>query len=465
MKSLKKPTSLFLLALLGTCILASHAAAQSPEIQEIWFGKTAFHQQLGDKEPVLDPVHPYAFSSKCIINGGKILSASVTFNGSSYEYIKTGEAQAEIFTLFKTQQDLTDYFPSGNYTLSIQSTSGFVSTILRNETPFFPIPPKILSGNNTCWINEVMVITSNKTDVTLSWINSNENVYEVWIADAKEGKTLPFNQSSYTLTKNYIDALPFDTPVYQLVQFNSYLGNAATTFYLYKPSPLNNESFLLMTKMRAFLQTSNNSILDWGAKKETVFFDEYGPYSFSIESSNPNTITSPSSSTIHTKEAWIKDYRFNSGSIATKTELDQIFPDGNYTAGDQVVKLFGASYPNNSNPIKILRVNGKLPLWENGKLVIDSKIRNRIEWTPLARGRTKFEITFDISYIQGFQENLFNLESGSFKSSKIPFSSFTIPANSMKTTNNYFLSIKYFNYCADLRARYGISTFVWVAPK
>ena len=454
-----------ILCILSILFSINEIIAQAPTVENAWFGKTAFYYQIGDNIPKLDPVHPYVFSSQCSLQSGNLLSANITLNGLSYNYIKTGEKKADIFSLFKSKEDLIACYPSGNYTLNANSSNGSTSIVLQNEEPVFPDPPRVLSGNNTCWINELLVITSDKTNATFSWAISNQQIDDIWISDNNEGKNYPPNTESYILTKNYIDSLPFDTPIYQLIQFNSYLGNAATTFYLYKPSPLvADEDFLLITKMRSFRQASNNSIIDWGSNRETIFFDEYGPFSFSVESSKPKILISPNSFSINTTQSGVNNFRLNSGSIANKNALDQSYPNGNYTTGNQTVKLIGDIYPNNLNPIKILKVNGKMPNWVNGKLVIDSKIQNRIEWTPLyTNTKSKFEIAFAIQYINNFQETLVNFESGSFKDNKRKLSSFLIPSNSLNNKNDYLLSIKYYNYCSDSRARYGTATFIFLS--
>jgi hypothetical protein len=164
---------------------------------------------------------------------------------------------------------------------------------------------------------------------------------------------------------------------------------------------------------------------------------------------------------------------YNSGPISSKDELNRLFSEGTYILGNQTATLVGSTYPNNEIPVKILSVNGKTPKWRDGKLVLNTKVKNIIKWTPFAITANNFlkkgMIEFEIKYINPYLQVFLRKESGILSDSKATFNSYTINANTMGLDRDYLMSIKYFlassvNAETQSGGGYSTCTYIWITP-
>jgi hypothetical protein len=458
----------------ATTIAASDVEA-APVITESWIGKTAFYNQFGDNEPELDPTHPYSLSSGCAIESGKIIKATLkTPSNIVNDYILYNTKKGNIAKSHKTITALNSNFPAGNYMLDISTSTGNASQTITNDVAQFPISPRITAGNNTVWIKENLYVTNNDLPCSFSWNLPASSFDEVFIAIAGDHliRTLANSTSTFEIEKSVLESLPNNEPVSCLVQFNSYLGNSATVFNLYKVD-LGYDGVFKIVKNHAFVQTSNSTPLEWGIKNSTDFFSDYGPYSFSMEATRSGTVIGPNGNNLNLAFQYPNQSVYNSGPISSKDELNNLFPEGTYTLGNQTATLSGSIYPNKGLPIKILSVNGKIPQWKDGKLVLNTKVKNLIKWTPFAITTKNFLnkgiVEFEIRYINPYLQNFIGKDSGILSDSKKSFNLHTIGANTLSSDIEYLMSIKYFlassvNAGTQSGAGYSISTYIWISP-
>jgi hypothetical protein len=466
--------ALLILTLVVTTIVTS-VAGNEPVITESWIGKTAFYNQLGDNEPELDPTHPYSLTSGCAIEGGKIIKATLTtpFNIAN-DYILYNSNQGNIVKSHKTITALNANFPAGSYRLDISTSTGNASQTITNEVAQFPMKPRIIAGNNTVWIKENLYVINNDLPCSFSWRLPESIFDEVFISinGATSIRTLANSTSTFEIEKSILESLPTNEPVGFLVQFNSVLGNSATTFNLFKVDLTYNGLFKIV-KNHAFIQTSNSVPSDWGTKNSTDFFSDYGPYSFSMEATRSGPVIDPKGNNLSLAFQYPNQSCYNSGPISSKDELNRLFSEGTYILGNQTATLVGSTYPNNEIPVKILSVNGKTPKWRDGKLVLNTKVKNIIKWTPFAITANNFlkkgMIEFEIKYINPYLQVFLRKESGILSDSKATFNSYTINANTMGLDRDYLMSIKYFlassvNAETQSGGGYSTCTYIWITP-
>jgi hypothetical protein len=208
------------------------------------------------------------------------------------------------------------------------------------------------------------------------------------------------------------------------------------------------------------MQISNDAPLKWNLSGGTLFFSDYGPYNFEITAPRDGDITDPKNDKIKTTQSNSFEWTMDSGSIDNKNTLDVEYPNGIYSFRNQTINLSGDLYPNNGNPIKLIKVNGRTPYWKNGKLVLNSKINNKLEWTPYygASKKLLYEgIFFQIQYIDSDtlnQKMLFEKKSGIQDLSQknfLPFNSFLIPQKKLIKNKEYFITIKY-SMASDIKS-------------
>lgn len=456
--------------------IATSFADTPPTITEMWIGKTAFYKQLGDNEPELDPTHPYYLGSQTTIDGGNLIKATITNPfGVSYNYILYTSKKGSICSEFRDINALNNSFPPGNYTIDILSTTGRANSIIQYKPTSFPTAPRILAGNNTVWINNYLYVINNHNSCSFSWTKPDQNVENISIALDNDFLLDELTKSTltYTLDKSVIESLPFNTPIPFYVHFFSDSSGVGTHVYLYKINSEDDSSVFKISKNHAFVQSGNSDPSDWGTKNSTEFFYDYGPYSFAMESGRSGSVISPKGNNLTLSFNYPNRSVYNSGPVSSKDELDRLFPEGTYTLGNQTATLSGSTYPNKGFPVKILSVNGKTPQWNDGKLVLNTKVKNIIKWTPFAISAKDFcnkgIIEFKMDYIDPYIQNYANKESGLLSDSKKTFNSYTIDANSLSSDRDYFISIKYFlassvNNETKSGGGYSTSTYVWISP-
>jgi hypothetical protein len=458
------------------CACLANTMYAAPVITGSWIGNAAMYHQQGDNLPFLDSTHPYAVGSGCEIEGGNIINATlVNPYGINNTYIICNLNNGNIFTSFKSLNALQQFFPNGNYTLNVSTTSGNITSIIKNESGRFPSPPRIQSGNNTVWINNFLVLINRTNSCAFSWVLPSDELYNINI-NLNNGdfvQDLSASTTSFVLDKSVIDKLPNNEPISCLVQFCAKTGSCVSTdFYLYKID-LDDIGIFKIVKNHAFIQTDNTDPKEWGTQGSTEFFSDYGPYSFTMEATRSGSVIDPKGKNLSLDFKYPNQSIYNSGPISSKDELNRLFPDGNYKLGNQTATLSGSRYPNNGLPIKILYVNGKSPTWINGKLVLNPKIKNLIKWTPFNITSKDFAnkgiIEFDIKYQNPFIQNLKWVRAGLTYESTRAFSSFTIDANTLSSDRNYFMSIKYFlassvNAATQSGGGYSTSSYIWISP-
>jgi hypothetical protein len=151
------------------------------------------------------------------------------------------------------------------------------------------------------------------------------------------------------------------------------------------------------------------------------------------------------------QEEFFKIYNLDVIAIPTHRGVVRVdYPDGVYKFGDQAATLSNPIYPNSGAPIKLLSVNNRPPRWQNGKLILDSRVSNTLVWSAFqaVRGRpfaTHGIAEFTAGFISNFSaQNTDFRESGVLSASKRPFNRHTFPKNSLKSDRDYWISLRYF---------------------
>ena len=469
----KYSKTVFIIGIVCFCLANTIFAA--PVITAGSMSKTAFYNQLGDNIPTIDPIHPYSFDSGLEITGGNLMKATLKNpDGVCYEYILYTSRKGNVFSNLKDTSALNKYFPIGNYTLNISTTAGNTTSIVKNIKNDFPVPPRIISGNNTAWSNNYLFIINNNSTCSIKWNDPSKDVENVGVAldNDRLVDNLSKTASSYTLNKSIVESLPFNTPIPFYVHFYSSETGSGTHVYLYKIK-FDDFGVFKIQKNHAFFQTDNTDPSEWGTKKSTQFFKDYGPYSLTMECTRTGNVIDPKGNKLALTFKSPNESAYSSGPISSKYELNNLYPDGTYTLANQSVALTGSMYPNSGSPIKILYVNGKYPEWRDGKLVLNPKSKNLIEWTPFAINSNEFPqkgiIEFKIDYLTPYFQTFEQKESGLLTNSTSKFNSFTINASTMSADRDYFMSIKYFlassvNAATQSGGGYSTNTYIWITP-
>jgi hypothetical protein len=458
------------------CPCLAYTIFAAPVVKTGWIGNSAMYHQQGDNQPFLDSMHPYAVGSGFEIDGGNIINATlVNPYGIKNKYIICSLNKGTIFTNFNSINALNQYSPNGNYTLNISTTTGNITSIIKNASGQFPSAPRVTSGNNTVWIDNYLVLINKTNPCSFSWLPPSSDVQYVSV-NVNNGafvSNLSTSTTSFTLNKTIIEQLPDNEPIYGLIQFVAKSGCCVTTdFYFYKIA-LDQVGLFKIVKNHAFVQTDATPPKDWGTQSSTEFFSDYGPYSFSMESIRNGFVIDPKGSKLNLAFKYPNQSVYNSGPIQTKSDLNRLFPDGTYKLGNQTATLSGSAYPNNEIPIKILFVNGKSPVWKDSKLVLNPKIKNKIQWSPFNISSGEFKsrgiIEFDIKYQNPFIHTFKEVRAGITYDDTNAFNSFTIDANELSPDRDYFISIRYFlassvNAATQSGGGYSTSTYVWISP-
>ena len=176
-------------------------------------------------------------------------------------------------------------------------------------------------------------------------------------------------------------------------------------------------------------------------------YESPAPYSFSIQSSTPGTVTGPSASsyplvfsaTYDSSKGG--DFIFESGPLSTQGSLDSTALNGSYTFPDsQVVSLTGSVYPNIP---QVTLVNGATPTWDAQGRLVDPTIANTLTWTAFnTMSNPNWHEDFEFESDNGGQVDL-TQKAGVSETSSTLFNTFVIPAGTMTTGSTYTGDLNY----------------------
>jgi hypothetical protein len=452
--------------------LASNAAQP-----DFWIGYSANYNQVGDNKPTPEAEHPYYVYGECNIDSGKIINAKlITPSGSEKSFAKEDFRNASFHYDYVDLKSLILDFPTGNYTLIVQTDSGKLTKTTKFYAPEFPTAPRVNTGNNAIWLNNYFCVVDGTKSCTISWAPPDQPIdnIDIQLADYKYkefySKNISKNSTSFAIPLSALNSMP-EEKIYATISFNSDSKiNAAirTTVDFYKQIITTPFQFIIT---HSFIQSNNSTISEHGGKS-SIFYYDYGPYNVIIYGGRGGIVNGPNKTTFSLTPGSPVGAAYNSGPIQNKSELNKKFPEGTYSIGKQSATLTGYAFPNAGSPIKITSVNGKTPRWSNGKLILNPKIKNIISWTPFNITPDKFktngEIFFELRTAS--TSRLIYKESGAISTDKKAFNSYTIPANKLTSNMEALMQIKYFlassfNLKTNSVGAYSMATYVWLSAE
>lgn len=421
-----------------------------------YIAATEFNNQDGTNPPVLDPHRPYRLLSEVGTSGDSPLDGFLATPGTGrqWRYALTGSNSLWFCADFHQKQTLLDAFPPGTYELSVQTRGGTAQETLELAPIDFPNAPQIRPGENMARMGSRFVLTDPDAGATIEWSPASGGTDNVFVAIGFTEFTspeFPANTTNFRLDPGLIAQFPIEEPVSCLVQFNSPSGNTATTVWLWKPRMVESEgSIFAVARGRTFVQTNNATPSPWTPGDAAFFDSDYGPFNFRMQASGPGVVEGPVGKSYLLSFASPAAAYHESGPLPTSQALAVDYPDGVYKFGDQAAALSNPIYPNSGAPIKLLSVNNRPPRWQNGKLLLDSRVSNTLVWSAFqaVRGRpfaTHGIAEFTAGFISNFSaQNTDFRESGVLSVSKRPFNRHTFPKNALKSDRDYWISLRYF---------------------
>jgi hypothetical protein len=405
---------------------------------------------------VLDPHRPYRVVSEVGITGASPLDGYLEnpATGRQWRYALIESNGLWLGADFHRKQALLDAFPAGSYNLSVETDAGPLTEIVDLAPIDFPDAPQVKPGENMTRIGSRFVLTDPYKAATIEWLPAGSTTGEVFVAI---GGTLytppefPAGTTNLQLDPGLIDKFPVEEPVSCLVQFNASSGSTATTVYLWKPRMVESKSSVFaVARGRTYVQTNNTTPSPWTPEDAALFDSDYGPFNFRMQSSGPGVVEGPAGKNYTLTFSYPGAAHYESGPFMTSQALAAEYPDGVYKFGAQSATLSNPSFPNNGVSIKLLSVNGRAPRWQNGKLLLDSRVRNTLVWSAFQPVRGKPFATHGIAvfmagYISNFSAQTTALrEAGILSARKQSFNRYTFPKNSLKPDRDYWISVRYF---------------------
>lgn len=456
------------------CLLALACNAAQPNF---WIQYSASYHQVGDNTPTPEAEHPFYISGGSNIDSGKIINAKLkTPSGLEKNFANEDFKNASFHFDYVNINSLIFDFPTGNYTLTVQTDLGILKKTTKFYSPQFSKAPRIRAGNNTIWLNGYLCVVDNKKSCSISWATPDKPIdnINIRLTDDKYNEfysqDISKNSTSFEIPLSALNSMP-EEKIYGTISFNSERnGDIRTQFYLYKQIITSPFQFIIT---HSFTQTDNLTIEECKGDSATLYYD-FGPYNVIIYGGFSGIVNGPKGTKFALTAGSPTGSAYNSGPIKNKAELDKAFPEGTYSIGNQSATLKGSAYPNSGSPIKITSVNGKTPRWSNGKLILNPKIQNVISWTPFNITPKKFEtsgqIFFEVRSNTNVTSTLLYKESGIISDDKTIFNTYTIPPNTLKSNMDTLMQVKYFLASSiDLKTMsagaYSIATYVWISAE
>ena len=378
--------------------------------------KSIWYSQTNASDLIIDPQSPYEFSASVSYDSSvsNIVSASLSgpcgliplSKAVSFGNNTKGVGFDEYF---KDKSSLDSNYNGGSnkyiFTVNFSNKTDYFTNQFNSEV-YAPLP--IITATNNCnWSPSgyIMAVDSSR-QFTISWpggasVSNMSTILSIYGIGDFSGLVTNFSSTpQFTFSTNLISQLPkgIVIPVHLLNWINPSSdpwGNAYNTynrFSIFIPPSLVGEGPLTAVKKNTLTQTNNNNPVDFvPIIGPDGFYSgwDYGPYNFSVSSPLPCTFRNPSRTLFTTSYTSDSGYHYGYSSGAmTKDQMDTLFPNGVYGfSTGQMLNLSGDSYP--SAP-KVLRVNGGIPSWTNGMLLLDSTKNNTIAWSAYSNSSTAF---------------------------------------------------------------------------
>ncbi len=462
-----------LLASLTVTALTFGTMAQGNDVGGYSIQKQATYNQTSAATPFLDPDQPYQFS--CYVSSGStglILTNSTLTTPSSTTLedftsnTTNGNGSGLSFQeQFTSKNALDTAFAIGTYNLSVLTTTPnqYTTQLVLGSDNYPPIP-QITSVTNATWSGGHMVITDLTQPVTLNWASFSGNTY-ININNTSISTQINSPSSSYTIAANTFTSGQY----YQgQLQFSNFANGSnpnpipnanggsqyqnQLSFIIQAGSPTSSKNYYMVEKRQVLTQTSNGSPTGIPG---TFNYQDAAPYDFSIQCPAAGTVSGPSARsyplvyTASNNSGNGGGYDYSSGAVSSQSTLDGTYLNGAYTFPDsQVVTLPSVdTFPNTP---QVTLVNGGTPIWDaQGRLVLDPTISNTLTFTAFnTQSNPNWHEDAQFQSDNGGIVDI-HLKAGVSESSQTPFTTLTIPANTMTTGSTYTGNLNYLLASSD----------------
>ena len=454
--------------------LGLHAQAQ--DVGSYSIQKEVNYDQSSASTPTLDPVSPYQFFSN--INPGTsgasftAATALTPPTGSTgLVYYMTGEMNGAFGSTnanglyfsenFTSKAALDAAFPSGtgtyNFAVKTTTPNSYTDQMSFGSDNYGAIP-QITNVTNATWVGGYLVVTDITKPVVFTWNTPNAFFY-MWNGNYNSG-SYPGTSTTFTLPANSLTNNTYNVASIIISNTNgagytnsntitSAYGEASftsqNTFIIQAGTPTGLQTMYTVEKIHFLLQTGNGAPVNaTGDNNDYYSGGDYAPYSLWIIGHQSGSIAGPQSTSFPLAPETDNgnknqgDFEYLSGSMSSQAALDAAYPDGSYTfPGGTTVSLTGDGYP---TAPQILTVNGATPVWNaQGQLVLNPAVQNIISWSTVTVPNFATAGYEEASFYTGHGSfnNPIDLTAGVLTSSTTPFTSMTVPANTMTTGNTY----------------------------
>jgi hypothetical protein len=464
---------LILIAIAWIAPCASNSFAATPYAMIIKF---IWYSQTNPTALILDPVTPYEFSAsvtydKSVTNivsaellgpfGIVPMSKALSFGNNS-----TGVGYDQYF---QDKASLDGIYKSGTnkyiFTVKFPNSTNYFTNQFNNEV-YAPLPI-ITAANNCNWSPSgyIMPVDSSKP-FTISWpgganIANMSTIITINSIGNFTGLGTNFsNSAQFTFSTNLISQLPKGVviPISISVGINPSIapwGNGFATynrFSIFIPPSLTEMTPFTAGKRNILVQTNNSDPLNFtppvGSNGVYVMWD-YSPYNFGVTSPLPCSFTNPAGKAFTNR--YNGDSYGYSGGAMTKVQMDSTFPNGLYSfSTGQKLNLTGDNYP---AAAKILSVNGVVPTWEKGMLLLNPTKNNTISWSAYSNSISFANAGLEFVDMSCTDYSDLSGNYGSFVNlvicppaglgGTLPQTSLLIPAGKLKANVNYLLHVGY----------------------
>jgi hypothetical protein len=465
---MKKILTPLLISITYMGLNASSMALSGSIITNTWISKSAWYCQNGSNSSnlVLDPEKPYNLLAwaqgpqsiaTSIVSANLLLPSGTTsmFKALTLGSNSTGVVFQEYFTNISDMNLICPAQSNAIFTINILNQTNYFTNIMGAD--IYPPAPLISAVSNAIWYPQgYLVIANPKQPVTISWPGTNglQSRLTIYAAGNFSGFQTNLNNTNvYTFSTNVVAQLPSGVLIPVLLNEWTQQANFNNFCFYIPPDPFEGNP-LTAFKQHFLLQTSSLPPVDYipkiGTKGDYYGFG-YGPYSFKLISPVSTSFTSPLGVIKSTKISYQNaGFVFSSG-VMSKATLDSQFPNGTYTfSTGQKLSISGDSYP---QAPRILTVNGASPVWTNGMLQLSANRSNNIVWTGFSSyapftncGLENIQIPVPADWgtlsFDGIGTNSTICPAAGVGGNSV-VTNLVLPANSLQTNVNYFMSIQY----------------------
>lgn len=440
---------------------STHFSMGINDLQQYSLEKVISYDQTSASPPTLDAEQPYQFTSD-INNGtsGSVLTSTsltppVGSTGSVAYQTQSSNLYAE--QTFTTKGALDAAFAAGTYNFTIQtSTPNTYTASITLGADNYPAVPQITNVTNASWSsNGVLQVTNYAQAVTFTWYNptnTNDAYFQLNNTGVSSSGTSISN--TFTIPAGSLQnntTYEGQVQLYSSGSTSSAVPNASAnagyqtqvSFILQTGTPAASSKNLYdVQKEQVFVQTSNSAPVVGSG--DNIFYDP-APYNVSFESPVTGTATGPSGTNFALAyNGYGNNFKYQSGGYTSQANLDGAAPDGTYTfpGTGGSVSLTGDLYP---AVAQVTLVNGATPVWDaQGQLALDPTIANTITWSAVTVPNFSTDGHQSVEFENAGGGSVDIKESaGLTTSTTTPYTTLTIPANTMTAADTY---VGYINY-------------------